>query len=144
VDEASLNLDEIRPRGSAGFDARMTEPPCRAAGRPRFIHARILIVDGDKILLEFDVPDGVTVEMPGRGTPLALADRPDPAELRRSGGRLQLIECDSTRPSAYGPGLTLRIALEGPDWKRRLESGVLFIAWESGDELIMLRVQKPR
>jgi hypothetical protein len=130
----------VTPRREA-FSCELRVPDFSGTGRPCLIGARILIVDGDKLLLEFDVPDGMTVEMPGRGTPLALADRPDPAALRRSHDRLQLIEPDSTHPSTYDAGLTLRLALEGPDWKRRLAAGPLFVAWESGDWLIVLAIE---
>jgi len=64
--------------------------------------------------------------------------------LRRSPERLRLIEADSTRPSTYDAGLTLRLALEGPDWAHRLAAGLLFIAWESAGKLVMVVVQPPR
>jgi hypothetical protein len=123
---------------------RSPEPPFRATGRPRFIDARILIVDGDRILLEFDVPDGMAVEMPGRDARIALTDRPDPDTLREVHELVRLIESDSTRSGRYGAGLTLRLALEGPDWTRRLAVGLLFVAWESAGDLVVLVVQPRR
>lgn len=110
-------------------------------GRPLLIAARILFVDGDKLQLEFEVPDGVTLEMPGGTTPIVLSRRPAPDEVRRSQDRARCVETDSTRPSTYGPGLTLRLALEGQDWKRRLAAGPLFVAWETADWLIILAIE---
>ena len=122
----------------------MVEPTFGGTGRPRFIEARALIVDGDRLLLEFEVPPGDPLEMPGRGTPIVLTDGPDLDALRRSPERLQLIEADSTRPATYDAGLTLRLALEGPDWAHRLAAGLLFIAWKSAGELVMVVVHPPR
>ncbi len=74
------------------------------------------------------------------------ADRPSrtgptPRSVRRSQDRARFVETESTRPSTYGPGLTLRLALEGQDWKRHLAAGPLFVAWETADWLIILAIE---
>lgn len=130
LEQRKRDLAEKLARHEAALEQMREE----LARRPAIANARILRLQGDVLLLEFEIPIDA-MELPSGGTR---------ATAKSHGGPVleaTVVEERSTYRESYPAGLTVQLALRSAGWESFLARGRFFLTIEAGGRAIFLNVK---